>query len=209
MIWTSLLARKSLNYCTLEPLRICQVCSRPNLLLSLQTGYCIVCETTDVHTYAVPRGCMTSKNTHFHMTVTAWSIWGLFQNKASSNGHFLWCGIPLPPRLTPGLVHWGAKSNFVPVDSAQTLYQMPTHRSWQCSPRAQGTTELLTAPSCSHVAEYLDLMGLFACSLILQLEQDAEMLTCHARACCHVICRFSGIRKCQNFTKQPESSRLI
>jgi len=54
--------------------RDCSVCSRPSLLLSLQPGYCISRDTTDVHTYTVTSSCIASKNIHFKLTVTASSV---------------------------------------------------------------------------------------------------------------------------------------
>lgn len=45
------------------------------------------------------------------------------------------------------------------------------------------------------------------CFFRIQLKQAAKTLTSHARACCHAICSFSGIRKCQKLGKQP--SQLV
>lgn len=43
----------------------------------------------------------------------------------------------------------------------------------------------------------------------IQQKQAAKTLPSHARACCHTICSFSGIRKCQTLGKQLGSSRPI
>lgn len=122
MIWTrvfGLKATKLLHAGAAEALpRNCSVWSRPNLLLSLQTGYCISHDTVAVCTHTVMRACSASRNALFNMSVTALLIdLGVCLNKASSSGHFLWCSIPSPPRPTPGLLHWGAKSNVVPRHS--------------------------------------------------------------------------------------------
>lgn len=45
--------------------------------------------------------------------------------------------------------------------------------------------------------------------LRIQLKQAAKTLTSHARACCHAICSFSGIRKCQKLGKQPSQLVLL
>lgn len=79
--------------------RSCSVCLHPNLLLSLQTGYCISHDTVAVCTHTVMRACSASKNALFILSVTALSI---DLNKASYSGHFFCCLIPSPPRPTLG-----------------------------------------------------------------------------------------------------------
>lgn len=73
MIWTRVLAWKAtelLHAGTAEALpKNCSVWSRPKLLLSLQTGYCISHDTVAVCTHTVMRACSASKNTLFNLSV--------------------------------------------------------------------------------------------------------------------------------------------
>lgn len=218
MIWTRVFGLKAtelLHTGAAEALpRNCSVWSRPNLLLSLQTGYCISHDTVAVCTHTVRRACSASRNTLFNLSVTALPVdLGFWLNKASSSRHLLWCSTPSPPRPTPGLLHWGAKSNVVSTHCHHPPFcQMPAchgnvNLKWKGSESSlqlpRFSTWLMGPPSSK-----------WACLLArsffrIQLKQAAQTLASHARACCHAICSFSGTRKCQKLQKQPGSSRPI
>lgn len=150
--------------------RDCSACSRPNLLLSLQTGYCVSHDPIDIHTYTVIRGCVASKNTRFSLALMSSSIGFFFPEQSQLCWPLFVVQHPSSTQTYPWTSALRCQRQF--FANRQSLqsppYQMPTYRSWQRMVQAEGAREHFTAPLCSHLADQRGLMGLFACSLILE-----------------------------------------